>query len=125
MKRVAILAFCLTSAWTAASWAQDAGCTITAMNNEYDNSCGECRSDADAGIADCQSKRKLAGKVLACSRDDNGVTVEIWCSPVWGSTAKPSGCSIQTPGGLSPLGALATLGALGLAIVLGRRRRRR
>ena len=125
MKRVAILAFCLTSCWTAASWAQDAGCTITAMNNEYDNSCATCRSDADAGIADCQANRKLAGKVLACTRDDNGVTVEIWCSPVFGSTAKPSGCSIQTPGGPSPFGTLATLGVLGLSIVFGRRWRRR
>jgi hypothetical protein len=109
------------------SWAQDAGgCTVTAMNTQYDNSCAQCRSDApDGGFETCKAQRDLAGKGFVCFRDENGVRIEVWCSPAAVSTAKPSGCSLQTAGGPSPFGTLATLGGLGLAIVLGRRWRRR
>jgi MYXO-CTERM domain-containing protein len=129
MKKIGMLAFCLTSSWTVATWADaappaDAGnCTVAAMNVEYDNSCGQC-SDADGGLAECRSIREAAGKAVVCRRVDNGVAVEILCSPAYGSSAKPSGCSVKTTGGPSPLGVLAALGGLGLAAVLGRRWRR-
>jgi hypothetical protein len=138
MKNVAILAFCLTSAWTLVSRAQDAappadaapqdagGCILSAMNNTYDDSCTQCRSDAVAGSFEtCKARSESQGKGRVCSRDENGVTIEIWCSPAAVSTAKPSGCGVQAAGGPFPFGALATIGGLGLAIVLGRHRRRR
>jgi len=137
MKKVAILAFCLTSSWSAVSFAQDAappadaatasdagGCTVTAMNDQYGGNCSYCRSDVpDGGFASCRD-RASQQKGVVCTRTDPGnVTVEVWCTPAAVTTAKPSGCSVQTAGGPVPFGALAALGGLG--IVLARRRRYR
>jgi hypothetical protein len=124
MKKIGMLAFCLTSSWTVATWADAApeGCTVATKNVEYDMSCAQCSPDGGVPLADCQRTRQSAGKSLVCTNADNGV--EVWCSPAAGSRAKPSGCSLTTTGGPSPLGVLAALGGLGLAIVLGRRWRR-
>jgi MYXO-CTERM domain-containing protein len=129
MKKIGMLVFCLTSSWTVATWADaappaDAGnCTISAQNANSSGICRQC-TDADGGLAKCQSDRTVDGMGYVCTRNDNGVTVEVWCPPAAGSRAKPSGCSVKTTGGPSPLGALAALGGLGLAAVLGRRWRR-
>jgi MYXO-CTERM domain-containing protein len=126
MKKIGMLVFCLTSSWTVATWADDAGsCTISAQNAQASGDCRQCTDAyADGGMAKCRSDRTVDGMGYVCTRNDDGGTVEIWCPPAAGSRAKPSGCSVKTAGGPSPLGVLAALSGLGLAAVLGRRWRR-